>query len=82
MNDNTEVYNDAVYKSTDGYINMTNSTFDMLWSSIRDTNLEAVKVIEYEGVMYWGYSQSVPQDIDDLSEVRFAIFFMLPRETT
>ena len=36
----------------------------------------------FEGETYWGYSQAVPGDISDLSQVRFAIFFMLPKKST
>ena len=72
----------AAYKSTDGIVDMTHSTFEILWNSILNTTTEAVKDITYKNVEYWGYSQAVPGGTTDLSEVRFAIFFMLPENRT
>ena len=59
---------------------MTDDIFAMLWDSLLDTSLSAVKNITdiSTDIEYWAYSQAVPADITDKSEAKFAIFFMLP----
>lgn len=61
---------------------MTDEIFKELWNSLLDTDLDAVKNINITdataSIEYWGYSQAVPANINDKSEARFAIFFMMP----
>ena len=61
---------------------MNSEAFSLLWSSIKDTDADAVKFIHLNNQTYWGYSQSIPGDIEDLTDIRFAIFFLIPRDTT
>ena len=61
---------------------MNSEAFSLLWNSIKDTDAGAVKYLIMNNQTYWGYSQSIPGDIEDLSEIRFAIFFLIPRDDT
>ena len=58
---------------------MTQEIFSDLWDKIRDTSSTAVLEITIGDKIYLGYSQSVPAVITDNHQVRFAIFFLKPK---
>ena len=59
---------------------MTQEIFSDLWNSILDTSSTAVLQITIGDRIYLGYSQSVPAVITDSHQVRFAIFFLKPKD--
>ena len=61
---------------------MNSEAFLLLWGSIKDTDAGAVKEFSINNQTYWGYSQSIPGDLEDLSDIRFAIFFLIPKSDT
>ena len=58
---------------------MTQEIFSDLWDTIRDTSNAAVLQITIGDTVYLGYSQSVPAVITESHQVRFAIFFLKPK---
>ena len=58
---------------------MTKGIFEHLWNTMDITNTTAVDEFVINGQIYWGYSQSVPENVSD-DQVRFAIFFLKPKE--
>ena len=58
---------------------MSEGIFSLLWESIRDTDANAVKEFDFDGITYWGYSQSIPGQIQNDTDIRFAIFFLIPK---
>ena len=61
---------------------MNAEIFSLLWESIKDTDANAVKEFDFDGNTYWGYSQSIPGEIQNDTDIRFAIFFLIPRQST
>ena len=61
---------------------MTQKIFSDLWDTIRDTSNAAVLQITIGDTVYLGYSQSVPAVITDSHQVRFAIFFLKPKNAS
>ena len=58
---------------------MTKGIFERLWNTMDITNTTAVDEFLINDQIYWGYSQSVPENVAD-DQVRFAIFFLKPKE--
>ena len=77
-----EIYDKPIYEKSVDNLKMNSEAFSLLWSSIKDTDADAVKEFVLNNQIYWGYSQSIPGDIEDLSDIRFAIFFLIPKSTT